>query len=192
MQCLDGSYSHLQTVLGQNINWLLEVLTISSHIVRKVNKVIRHCLLNSVGVLWGDVGGTNIGWQGCKATMLVRAVRPSSQSCASNSNSSPGRRLSINMIKHLGNLFLSLLSQISTYIIAAHTLSDRMMASATGLARLVTEWHVWLLWCLVREWKTRPNGWRRGPQEKVTRVSPILSSLAGQKETGRWAPHGLN
>ena len=71
--------------------------------------------------------------------MLVRAVRQSSQSCASNSNSSPGLWLSI---KHLGNPFLSysgLLYQIGTHIIAVHTLSDRMMASATWLALLVTE-----------------------------------------------------
>ena len=49
------------------------------------------------------------------------------------------------------SLFLCLLSQNGTHIVAAHTPSDRTMASATWLALLVTERHVWLLRCQVCE-----------------------------------------
>ena len=53
------------------------------------------------------------------------------------------------------------------------------MASATWLALLVTERQVWLA-C---EWK---HG--KMPGGEARREKALLSGLAGQKETGHWAP----
>ena len=123
-----------------------------------------------------------ISWQGHAVTMLVLAACPSSRSCELNLNSPPEGQL---LIKHLENLFLWFI--ISNW--HSCSLTDRMMASATWLALLVTERHVWSLRWLVCGGKPSKKPGCEARQEKATCQFPLPSGLAGRKETGRLAPH---
>ena len=121
--------------------------------------------------------------------MLVLATHPSSWSCELNLNSPPGRRL---LLKNLSFSFSGLLSQIDTHVVAAHILSDKIMALTTWLALLVTEGHVWSLRCLVcKWWKTRQKYLvaRPGRRKQFVSSQSCLASPAERKPVA--GPHNL-